>query len=300
MRSPRRRRRRPCGRAGRVASMPSASTRTAAAWASRWRAPGRVAAIGGALRCVDDVVELALRRREAAVGGKGARDVAGVAVELAAGVDQAELAGAQLSSRPARSAGRRRWRRRRRSCRRPGRRRRGAGTRAGTRPRSRTRGSASPRSRAKRAAQKRIARSVRVGADRGGAAHRLELAGVLDEAHLGEQRREIVLRARRLDARRAPCARTRSSQPSILAPSSGVSNGHQTAGWLESASTIVSSRRSSAHGGIDAERGRRARRGRGGCRPRARARRPSGAARRSCGRRRAITSQAPGSAKPVR
>src|SRR6185295_10754352 len=43
----------------------------------------------------DDVVQLALRGGEAAGGGKRAGDVARVAVELAAGVDQAELAGAE-------------------------------------------------------------------------------------------------------------------------------------------------------------------------------------------------------------
>ena len=44
------------------------------------------------LRVDDDLVERALRRREAAVGGEGAGDVAGVAVEFAAGIDQAEFA----------------------------------------------------------------------------------------------------------------------------------------------------------------------------------------------------------------
>jgi hypothetical protein len=58
------------------------------------RTPG-AASMAAAAR-PDDVVELALRRSESPVGGKGARHVAGVAVELAAGVDQAQLAGAQL------------------------------------------------------------------------------------------------------------------------------------------------------------------------------------------------------------
>ena len=50
----------------------------------------------GALRRLDDLVQLALRRAEAAVGGDSARHVAGVTVELAAGIDQAQVAGLQL------------------------------------------------------------------------------------------------------------------------------------------------------------------------------------------------------------
>ena len=80
--------------------MPCASTRTAAQCASCLRAPGRVAAIAASCAASTMLVELALRRAEAAVGREGAGDVAGVAVELAAGVDQAQLAGAQLRRRP--------------------------------------------------------------------------------------------------------------------------------------------------------------------------------------------------------
>ena len=51
----------------------------------------------GSLLCrVHDVVQLALRGCVAAIGREGAGDVAGIAVELATGVDQAQLAGAQL------------------------------------------------------------------------------------------------------------------------------------------------------------------------------------------------------------
>ena len=52
---------------------------------------------GGLLRRQHDVIERALGRRELAVGGEGAGDVAGVAVQLAGGVDQAELPGLEFA-----------------------------------------------------------------------------------------------------------------------------------------------------------------------------------------------------------
>ena len=152
--------------------MPWARTRTAAAWASRRRAPGFVAATAARLRRLDDVVELALRRAEAAVGGEGARHVARIAVELAAGVDQAQLA--RLQRRRARrvveDAGVRAGGDDR-ACR-PALRRPSAGTRAAARPRSRIRGWPRADPGAKRAAQKRIARTCAAALIARRAAHR--------------------------------------------------------------------------------------------------------------------------------
>ncbi len=51
---------------------------------------------GGFLRGHHQIVQLALGRREAAGDGEGAGDVGSIAVELAAGVDQAQVAVAQL------------------------------------------------------------------------------------------------------------------------------------------------------------------------------------------------------------
>ena len=48
---------------------------------------------GGFLAGQDDFVQLALRRGELAVGGEGAGDVARVAVQLAASIDQDQIAG---------------------------------------------------------------------------------------------------------------------------------------------------------------------------------------------------------------
>ena len=50
---------------------------------------------GGELRLEDDLVDGALRRREPAVHGKRARDVGGVVVVLAAGVEQQQVPVAQ-------------------------------------------------------------------------------------------------------------------------------------------------------------------------------------------------------------
>src|SRR5450755_4744103 len=151
---------------------------------------------GGALRRGDDVVELALGRREAAIGGKGARDVAGVAIDLAARIDQAQLAGAQ--PRAARHVVK------------------DAGVGAGGNDRAVSRAFAAQaaefmqklgldlvfgdaglglgappcRAKAHRA-------NVRAGADGRGAAHCCQFARVFEEPHLAEDRRQIMLRARR-------------------------------------------------------------------------------------------------------
>ena len=77
--------------------------------------PSRARAHGidrGVLRCQHQFVDLALRRTEASVHGERARDVGGVAVDLAAGVDQQQIAVAAAARRSARNAARRRSRRR--------------------------------------------------------------------------------------------------------------------------------------------------------------------------------------------
>jgi hypothetical protein len=76
---------------------------------------------------------LALRPAEAAIGREGACDVAGVAVQLAAGVDQHQLAGLAPAPRRRGSAARRHWRRRPRWSCRPGTASRPGGTRAAVR-----------------------------------------------------------------------------------------------------------------------------------------------------------------------
>jgi hypothetical protein len=195
--------------------MPCTSTRTAASWASRWRAPGRVVRDRSALGRLDDLVELALRALKRPSAGKGARHVAGVAVEFAAGVDQAQVAGLQLGI----------------GCRVV----QHAGVRAGRDDRAVGRtlravaaelvqqlgldlvfahAAAGVAAEALRAEAHRA--PMRAGRDRGGAAHRRQLAGVLHEPHLAEQRIQVVLRRRRAHAH-PRLARSVASQPSTRA-----------------------------------------------------------------------------------
>jgi hypothetical protein len=234
------------------------------------------------LRRLDDVVQLALRGAEAAGAGERARHVARVAVELATGVDQAELAGVER--------------------RRPRHVVEDAGVAAGGDDRRIRRtfgaraaelvqqlgldlvlGDGRRRVGAKAARAKAHRACVRRGADRRGAAHRVDLAGVLVQPHLGEERREVALHGRRVGALALACPDA--LEPAVeLRRSRGMPKAIQTEGWLASlrdhrvvelGAAAPQSTPSTAGAASGPRRSR----------PRSRARRPWAGRRGSCGRR---------------
>ncbi len=158
------------------------------------------------------------------------RHVGGVAVDLAAGVDQQELARAPAARGSRRSGGWSRWRRRRRSWGSRARCRRSCGTCSRSAPRSRARAAAA-------AAQHRG--DVRLRGDLGGAALDRDLVRRLDQTHLVQRRARVdqphaaradaaalghaqSARAARATARPAP-ARARGKWMSSAPPRSSAS-----------------------------------------------------------------------------
>ena len=179
------------GSAGPGPACPAPAPCTVASCGSVKRAPRRVAATAASWLASTRSYSVALRAGELAVGREGAGDVAGVAVELAAGVDQHQLAVAHRARRRRGSAARRRWRRRPRWSRRPGTASRGwrnSCSSSASRWYSRT-------SWPSRSMAALTLHGANVGprADLRGAAHGGLLVGVFDQAHLVEQAAQVAL-----------------------------------------------------------------------------------------------------------
>ena len=150
-----------------------------------------MASIGGLLRGQHDVVQLALRRREAAARREGAGDVGRVAVEFAGGVDQDQVAvlGNRVAGRVVQHAGIRAGRDDRRVSRR---------LRAEFAERVEQLGFEFVLAHAGMARGHRAA--MRLRGNLSGAAHDGEFVVVLEEPHLVEQRDQVARGSGRGDA----------------------------------------------------------------------------------------------------